>query len=182
MIGTFLVRSGIVTSVHAFASDPTRGVFILMICAFFIFSSFILLAKKADSIKEEKLITPISKEGAIVFNNLLMVASTFNNFYRNNISNIFRNFYWRTNFCWAARILILTTTLIMGPAILVMSFAPMLKWKKDDFFGLLPRLKTILFLSLLISFIFFYIAFSRTNRIAIDWDFFSILALFWNNN
>ena len=51
----------------------------------------------------------------------------------------------------------LTTTLIMGPAILVMSFAPMLNWKKDDFFGLLSRLKTMLFLSLLVAFIFFYI-------------------------
>ena len=74
LIGTFLVRSGIITSVHAFATDPTRGVFILIICAFFIFSSLILLTKKANSIKEEKLVTPISKEGTIVFNNLLMIA------------------------------------------------------------------------------------------------------------
>ena len=53
----------------------------------------------------------------------------------------------------------LTSTLIMGPAIIVMSFAPMINWKKDDFFGLLSRLKTIFFLSLLVTFIFFYINF-----------------------
>ena len=53
----------------------------------------------------------------------------------------------------------LTTTLIMGPAIVVMAFAPMINWKKDDFFGLLSRLKTILFLSILITLIFFYINF-----------------------
>ena len=155
LIGTFLVRSGIVTSVHAFASDPTRGVFILMICAFFIFSSFILLAKKADSIKEEKLITPISKEGAIVFNNLLMVALLLTIFIGTTYP-IFLEIFTGEQISVGPPYFNLTTTLIMGPAILVMSFAPMLKWKKDDFFGLLPRLKTILFLSLLISFIFFY--------------------------
>ena len=53
----------------------------------------------------------------------------------------------------------LTATLIMIPAILVMSFAPMINWKKDDLFGLLSRLKTILFLSLLVTFIFFYLNF-----------------------
>jgi len=155
LIGTFLVRSGIVTSVHAFASDPTRGVFILMICAFFIFSSFILLAKKADSIKEEKLITPISKEGAIVFNNLLMVALLLTIFIGTTYP-IFLEIFTGEQISVGPPYFNLTTTLIMGPAILVMSFAPMLNWKKDDFFGLLPRLKTILFLSLLISFIFFY--------------------------
>ena len=155
LIGTFLVRSGIITSVHAFASDPTRGVFILMICAFFIFSSFILLAKKADSIKEEKLITPISKEGAIVFNNLLMVALLLTIFIGTTYP-IFLEIFTGEQISVGPPYFNLTTTLIMGPAILVMSFAPMLNWKKDDFFGLLPRLKTILFLSLLISFIFFY--------------------------
>ena len=155
LIGTFLVRSGIITSVHAFATDPTRGVFILMICAFFIFSSFILLAKKADSIKEEKLITPISKEGAIVFNNLLMVALLLTIFIGTTYP-IFLEIFTGEQISVGPPYFNLTTTLIMGPAILVMSFAPMLNWKKDDFFGLLPRLKTILFLSLLISFIFFY--------------------------
>jgi cytochrome c-type biogenesis protein CcmF len=156
LIGTFLVRSGIITSVHAFASDPTRGIFILAICAFFIFSSFILLAKKADSIKEEKLITPISKEGAIVFNNLLMVALLLTIFI-GTIYPIFLEIFTGEQISVGPPYFNLTTTLIMGPAILIMSFAPMLNWKKDDFFGLLPKLKIILFLSLLIAFIFFYI-------------------------
>ncbi|MCH2541638.1 MAG: heme lyase CcmF/NrfE family subunit [Alphaproteobacteria bacterium] len=156
LIGTFLVRSGIITSVHAFASDPTRGVFILMICAFFIFSSFILLTKKASSIKEEKLITPISKEGSIVFNNLLMVALLLTIF-TGTVYPIFLEIFTGEQISVGPPYFNLTTTLIMGPAILVMSFAPMLNWKKDDFFGLLSRLKTMLFLSLLVAFIFFYI-------------------------
>ena len=158
LIGTFLVRSGIITSVHAFASDPTRGVFILMICAFFIFSSFILLTKKAGSIKEEKLISPISKEGAIVFNNLLMIALLLTIFI-GTIYPIFLEIFTGDQISVGPPYFNLTATLIMIPAILVMSFAPMINWKKDDLFGLLSRLKTILFLSLLVTFIFFYINF-----------------------
>ena len=158
LIGTFLVRSGIVTSVHAFASDPTRGVFILMICAFFIFGSFILLTKKAGSIKEEKLISPISKEGAIIFNNLLMIALLLTIFI-GTIYPIFLEIFTGDQISVGPPYFNLTSTLIMGPAILIMSFAPMLNWKKDDLFGLLSRLKTVLFLSLLVTFIFFYINF-----------------------
>ncbi len=158
LIGTFLVRSGIITSVHAFASDPTRGIFILIICAFFIFSSFVLLTKKAGSIKEEKLISPISKEGAIVFNNLLMVALLLTIFI-GTIYPIFLEIFTGNQISVGAPYFNLTSTLIMGPAILIMSFAPMINWKKDDLFGLLSRLKVILFLSLLVTFIFFYIYF-----------------------
>ena len=158
LIGTFLVRSGIITSVHAFASDPTRGVFILMICAFFIFSSFILLAKKAGSIKEEKLISPISKEGAIVFNNLLMIALLLTIFI-GTIYPIFLEIFTGDQISVGPPYFNLTATLIMIPAVLVMSFAPMINWKKDDLFGLLSKLKTIFFLSLLVTFIFFYINF-----------------------
>ena len=158
LIGTFLVRSGIITSVHSFASDPTRGVFILMICAFFIFSSFILLAKKAGSIKEEKLISPISKEGTIIFNNLLMVALLLTIFI-GTIYPIFLEIFTGDQISVGPPYFNLTSTLIMGPAILIMAFAPMLNWKKDDLFGLLSRLKTILFLSLLVTFIFLYIYF-----------------------
>ena len=129
-----------------------------MICAFFIFSSFILLAKKADSIKEEKLISPISKEGAIIFNNLLMIALLLTIFI-GTIYPIFLEIFTGDQISVGPPYFNLTSTLIMGPAILIMSFAPMLNWKKDDLFGLLSRLKTVLFLSLLVTFIFFYINF-----------------------
>ena len=156
LIGTFLVRSGIITSVHAFATDPTRGVFILIICAFFIFSSLILLTMKAKSIREEKLVSPISKEGAIVFNNLLMIALLLTVFI-GTIYPIFLEIFTGEQISVGPPYFNLTTTIIMVPAIIVMSFAPMLNWKKDDFTGLLSRLKIILFFSLLVTFISFYI-------------------------
>ena len=73
----------------------------------------------------------------------------------------------------------LTATLIMIPAILVMSFAPMIKWKKDDFFGLLSRLKTIFFFKFISNFHFLLYKFSRANYRS-SWNFLSSMAFFWN--
>ena len=75
LLGTFLVRSGVLTSVHAFASDPRRGVFILAILALFIFGSFALFAWRAPMLKQGGLFAPISREGALVVNNLLLTTS-----------------------------------------------------------------------------------------------------------
>ena len=75
LLGTFLVRSGVLTSVHAFASDPTRGVFILAILAFFIAGSLALFAWRAPELKPGGLFAPISREGALVINNLLLATA-----------------------------------------------------------------------------------------------------------
>jgi cytochrome c-type biogenesis protein CcmF len=75
LLGTFLVRSGVLTSVHAFANDPRRGVFILAILALFIFGSFVLFAWRAPMLKQGGLFAPISREGALIVNNLLLTTS-----------------------------------------------------------------------------------------------------------
>lgn len=75
LIGTFLVRSGILTSVHAFAVDPARGVFILIILAATIGGSLMLFALRAPSLTSSTSFAPVSREGAIVFNNVLLVAA-----------------------------------------------------------------------------------------------------------
>ncbi len=75
LLGTFLVRSGVLTSVHAFASDPRRGVFILAILAFFIIGSLSLFAWRAPMLKQGGLFAPVSREGALVLNNLLLTTS-----------------------------------------------------------------------------------------------------------
>ena len=75
LLGTFLVRSGVLTSVHAFANDPRRGVFILAILALFIFGSFALFAWRAPMLKQGGLFAPISREGALIVNNLLLTTS-----------------------------------------------------------------------------------------------------------
>jgi cytochrome c-type biogenesis protein CcmF len=75
LIGTFLVRSGVLTSVHAFATDPSRGRFILAILTFFIGGSLGLFAWRGSSLREGGLFAPVSREGALVLNNLLLTAA-----------------------------------------------------------------------------------------------------------
>src|SRR6195952_1118223 len=75
LIGTFLVRSGVITSVHSFATDPTRGVFILAILVLFIGGSLTLFAWRAPLLRQGGLFAPISREGALVMNNLLLASA-----------------------------------------------------------------------------------------------------------
>ncbi|MEA1834049.1 heme lyase CcmF/NrfE family subunit [Methylobacterium durans] len=75
LLGTFIVRSGLLTSVHTFATDPTRGVFILAILVLFIGGSLTLFAWRAPLLRQGGLFAPISREGALVMNNLFLVAA-----------------------------------------------------------------------------------------------------------
>ncbi|HEX5185111.1 MAG TPA: heme lyase CcmF/NrfE family subunit [Allosphingosinicella sp.] len=72
MIGTFLVRSGILTSVHAFAVDPRRGFFILILLALYIGGALTLYGLRVGTVKEGSTFEPVSREGALVLNNLLL--------------------------------------------------------------------------------------------------------------
>ncbi|MGV2980277.1 heme lyase CcmF/NrfE family subunit [Camelimonas sp. ID_303_24] len=75
LLGAFLVRSGVLTSVHTFATDPGRGLFILAILVFFIGGGFALFAWRAPLLKTGGLFAPISREGALVVNNLLLATA-----------------------------------------------------------------------------------------------------------
>ena len=74
MIGTFLVRSGILTSVHAFAVDPTRGTFILALLAIYIGGALLLFALRAGSVTEGERFAIVSREGALVLNNVMLTG------------------------------------------------------------------------------------------------------------
>ena len=75
LMGTFLVRSGILTSVHAFAVDPRRGVFILTIMIVLIGGALALYAWRAPRLQQGGLFAPISREGALVLNNVLLTTA-----------------------------------------------------------------------------------------------------------
>jgi cytochrome c-type biogenesis protein CcmF len=72
MVGTFLVRSGILTSVHSFAVDPERGFFILILLALYIGGALTLFGLRVGTVKEGTTFEPVSREGALVLNNLLL--------------------------------------------------------------------------------------------------------------
>jgi cytochrome c-type biogenesis protein CcmF len=76
LIGAFVVRSGVITSVHAFANDPERGVFLLYIMGFFIGGSLTLYAWRAPSLRSQTAFSTVSRESGLVLNNVLLVVAT----------------------------------------------------------------------------------------------------------
>ena len=77
LIGTFIVRSGVITSVHAFANDPERGVFILLILGVFMGGALTLFAFRAGVMEAKGVFSMVSRESALVINNLLLAVSCF---------------------------------------------------------------------------------------------------------
>ncbi len=77
LIGTFIVRSGLLTSVHAFANDPERGVFILLIMAVFMGGALVLFALRAGALEAKGVFSIASRESALVLNNLLLAVACF---------------------------------------------------------------------------------------------------------
>lgn len=77
LIGTFIVRSGLLTSVHAFANDPERGVFILMIMAFFMGGALVLFAARASALEAKGVFSMVSRESALLVNNVLLAIACF---------------------------------------------------------------------------------------------------------
>ncbi len=76
LIGTFIVRSGVLTSVHAFANDPERGVFILIILGIFMGGALMLYAARAGAMEAKGVFSTVSRESALVFNNILLAVAT----------------------------------------------------------------------------------------------------------
>lgn len=75
LIGTFIVRSGVITSVHAFAEDPSRGVVILVLLAVFVGGALMLFAARAGALEARGVFAILSREGALVANNLLLAVA-----------------------------------------------------------------------------------------------------------
>jgi len=77
LIGAFITRSGIITSVHAFASDPTRGVFLLLLLGVFMGGALTLYAARASSMQAKGVFGVSSRETALVLNNVLLAVAAF---------------------------------------------------------------------------------------------------------
>jgi cytochrome c-type biogenesis protein CcmF len=139
LLGTFLVRSGVLTSVHAFASDPRRGVFILAILALFIFGSFALFAWRAPMLKPGGLFAPISREGALIVNNLLLTTSCatvlFGTLYPLALEQLTGE-----KITVGAPFFNLTCGALLLAACLVAPFGFSLAWKRGDLLAVAERL------------------------------------------
>ena len=139
LIGTFLVRSGVLTSVHTFASDPTRGVFILMILVLFIGGALALYAGRAPVLKQGGLFAPISREGALVFNNLFLTAACATVFV-GTLYPLALEALTGEKISVGAPFFNLTFGPLFVPLLLVVPLGPLMPWKRGDLLGVAQRL------------------------------------------
>jgi len=139
LLGTFLVRSGVLTSVHTFATDPRRGVFILMILCVFIGGSLSFYAWRAASLKQGGLFAPISREGALVLNNLLLTTACATVFV-GTLYPLALEVLTGTKISVGAPFFNLTFAPLFLPLLLAVPFGPLLAWKRGDLVGAAQRL------------------------------------------
>ncbi|HMJ43013.1 MAG TPA: heme lyase CcmF/NrfE family subunit [Pseudolabrys sp.] len=139
LIGTFLVRSGVLTSVHTFASDPARGVFILMILVLFIGGALTLFAWRAPMLKQGGLFAPISREGALVFNNLFLTTACLTVFV-GTLYPLALEAFTNEKISVGAPFFNLTFAPLFIPLMFAMPFGPLLAWKRGDVLGVAQRL------------------------------------------
>lgn len=150
LLGTFLVRSGVLTSVHAFATDPTRGVFILGILAVFIGGAFALFGLRAGALRTGGLFAPISREGALVLNNLFLTTATATVFV-GTLYPLLLEATTGTKISVGAPFFNLTFGPLMIPLMIAVPFGPLLAWKRGDLMGATQRLYAAIGISLLVG-------------------------------
>ena len=139
LLGTFLVRSGVLTSVHSFANDPARGIFILVILVMFIGGSLTLFAVRAPALKQGGLFAPISREGALVINNLLLTATAATVF-TGTLYPLVLEALTGEKISVGAPFFDRTAGPLLLCLLLVMPAGPLLAWKRGDLRGVAERL------------------------------------------
>jgi cytochrome c-type biogenesis protein CcmF len=149
LLGTFLVRSGVLTSVHAFATDPSRGVFILAILTIFIGGSLALFALRAPTLTAGGLFQPISREGALVLNNLFLTTATATVLV-GTLYPLFLEAVTGERISVGAPFFNSTFGPLMLPLLAIVPFGPLLAWKRGDLFAVAQRLLTAFGLALLV--------------------------------
>ncbi|MFL4984616.1 MAG: heme lyase CcmF/NrfE family subunit [Xanthobacteraceae bacterium] len=139
LIGTFLVRSGVLTSVHSFANDPARGVFILAILVFFVGGGLALFAWRAPMLKQGGLFAPISREGALVLNNLFLTTACATVFI-GTLYPLALEALTGEKISVGAPFFNATFGPLMLPLLIAVPFGPLLSWKRGDVLGVAQRL------------------------------------------
>jgi cytochrome c-type biogenesis protein CcmF len=139
LVGTFLVRSGVLTSVHAFATDPARGAFILALLAAAIGGSLVLYAWRAPALAAGGLFAPISREGALILNNLLLSCGCATVFL-GTLYPLFLDAMGGPKLSVGFPFFNATFVPMMVPLIAALGVGPLLGWKRGDIAGALQRL------------------------------------------
>jgi len=150
LLGTFLVRSGVLTSVHAFATDPERGVFILGILVVFIGGALALFGLRAGTLKAGGMFAPISREGSLVLNNLFLTTAAATVLI-GTLYPLLLEAVTGTKISVGAPFFNLTFGPLMVPLLMAVPFGPLLAWKRGDLAGAASRLYFAIGASLLVG-------------------------------
>ncbi|MBB4041388.1 cytochrome c-type biogenesis protein CcmF [Microvirga flocculans] len=158
LLGTFLVRSGVLTSVHSFAVDPERGTFILGILILFIGGSLSLFAWRAPMLRQGGLFAPVSREGALVLNNLFLATACATVFI-GTLYPLALEVLTGEKISVGAPFFNFTFLPLIVPLLLLLPLGQTLAWKRGNFLGTAQRLYAVFGLSLLVTVALFAFAY-----------------------
>ncbi len=139
LIGTFLVRSGVLTSVHSFAVDPTRGVFILVLIVLVIGGGLLLYALRAPRLEAGNRFAPVSRESALVLNNLVLCAGMATVFL-GTFYPLFAEVANGDKISVGPQYFDATFIPIVVPGLVAMAIGPVLAWRRGNLKGAIGRL------------------------------------------
>ncbi|MEN8214006.1 MAG: heme lyase CcmF/NrfE family subunit, partial [Pseudomonadota bacterium] len=146
LLGTFLVRSGVLTSVHAFASDPARGVFILAFLAVVIGGSLSLFAMRGKSIRSFVSFDLLSRESGLLLNNILLVVITFM-VLLGTVYPILHNAFGWGNLSVGKPYFDLFFVILTVPLAIALGAGQLLRWKRDTAANLFSKVRSALIIS-----------------------------------
>jgi len=157
LMGTFLVRSGVLTSVHAFAVDPDRGAFILALLVIALGGSLVLYALRAPALQPGGLFQPVSREGGLVLNNLLLATATAT-VLLGTLYPLLLDAMTGERVSVGPPFFNATFIPLMVPLVMLMAVGPMLAWKRADLAGVLGRLWAGIGMTAIVALVVFYFA------------------------
>jgi len=164
LLGTFLVRSGVLTSVHAFASDPTRGVFILLFLIVTVGAAFALFAWRGPALAGTGRFEPVSREGALLINNFILTVAAAS-ILLGTLYPLFLDILNAGKVSVGAPYFQSVFIPMMVPMLLVMAVAPMLTWRRADAGAALFALKWAGVVAVAVS-LGVWLAIDRANALA----------------
>jgi cytochrome c-type biogenesis protein CcmF len=157
LLGTFVVRSGLLTSVHAFAVDPERGLYILGLLAISIGGSLALYAWRAPMMEGGGLFKPISREAGLLLNNLILATATGTVLF-GTLYPLFLEAVSGDKISVGPPFFNGAFVPMMLPLVFVMGLGPFLSWKRADLVGVLQRVRFVVVLAVLATLAIWYFA------------------------
>ena len=157
LLGTFVVRSGLLTSVHAFAVDPERGLYILGLLALSIGGSLALFAWRAPAMEGGGLFRPISREAGLLLNNMILAAATGVVLFGTLYPLFYEAMTGGEKLSVGPPFFNAAFIPMMLPLVFVMGIGPLLSWKRADLAGVLQRVKFVAVLAVIATLAVWYL-------------------------